>query len=354
MLTHVVPKPDLPAGDLPASDVAGAEAPESQPREQTHTDGILVVGRELHLRPRESMREIALRPLIDLVQQTTLWAQRTGNVEERIGDFRFLVLEFKRPDDLLTYVQIWSEPTRELTMEVGPARRSDPACLADRIAQPLLGRGFEIGGRADNFHKTLPVPKPDDPPRIANELLSILIDALGYDGRADLAYKMAQGTSLEAGHVISGITRPALQALLRVWGLEATTVPDDPTVLDAQSHGFRFRLHLCMPKAPGKDVYWEVHCRARFAFPRDRVTELLANVNERTWLLKACALGTPTQGEAPVALSYGFNLAGGVTHDHLRNQLFEWLENVRHIRMEWSRPAATPANPEATPAASVH
>jgi hypothetical protein len=109
-----------------------------------------------------------------------------------------------------------------------------------------------------------------------------------------------------------------------------------------------------MPKANEKEVYWEVHCRARFLFPRERITERLADVNDRPWLLKASLLGAPTGGEAPVALSYGFNLVGGVTHDHLKNQLFEWLEGVRHIRTEWSRPATTSANAEATPAGSVH
>jgi hypothetical protein len=239
---------------------------------------------------------------------------------------------------------------------IGPGKRRgpDPPAFADRIALPLSGRGFEIGGNADNFCKILPAPGPEDQARIANELLSILIDVLGYDGRMDLAYKMVQGTHLKAGHVITGINLSALRTLLRVWGLETTTVPEDPTVLDARSPGFKFRLHLCMPKANEKSVYWEVHCRATFAFPRERVADLLADVNERPWLLKAAALGAPTQGETPVALSYGFNLAGGVTHEHLRNQLFEWLETVRRIRTEWSRPVEIPANPETTPAASVH
>jgi hypothetical protein len=356
MLTHIVPKPDLPAGDVAASEAASSETPESPPREQTGADGLLVVGRKLLLHPKESARQIALRPLIDLVRQTTLWAQRSGDLEERMGDFRFLVLEFTRPDDLLTFVQIWSEPTREPVMEVGPGRRSDPRlqAFADRIAQPLAGRGFEIGGNADNFHKILPVPKPEDQVRIANELLGTLIDVLDYDGRTDLAYKIGQGTFLKPGHVITGISRSHLQALLRIWGLETMTVADDPTVLEARSHGFVFRLHLCMPKANEKSVYWEVHCRARFMFAHERVTELLADVNDRPWLLKASLLGPPTRGEAPVALSYGFNLAGGVTHDHLKSQLFEWLEAVRRIRTEWSRPAAASANAEATPAASVH
>jgi hypothetical protein len=240
-------------------------------------------------------------------------------------------------------------------MEVGPGKRSDPViqAFADRIAKPLAGRGFEIGGNADNFHKTLPVPGPDDQVRIAKELLSILIDVLDYDGRIDLAYKIGQGSFLKPGHVITGMSQSHLQALLRIWGLETMTVADDPTVLEARSHGFGFRLHLCMPKANEKNVYWEVHCRTHFPFPRERVTDLLADVNDRPWLLKASPLGAPSDGEIRVALSYGFNLAGGVTHDHLKSQLFEWLEAVRRTRVEWSRPVASPANTEATPA-SVH
>jgi len=85
-------------------------------------------------------------------------------------------------------------------------------------------------------------------------------------------YRMRQGTFLGAAHVIHGITRPALQTFLRVWGLETTAPADDDAVLLARSHGINFRIHLMVPQESAPDVYWEVHCRAQFPIPRERVT----------------------------------------------------------------------------------
>ena len=76
--------------------------------------------------------------------------------------------------------------------------------------------------------------------------------------------------------------------------------------------------------APG--VYWEVHCRAEFAIPRERVADLFAEVNGKAWLVKACEFPVSEKGNGCVAFCYGINLAGGVTPNHLKSQIFEWLE----------------------------
>jgi hypothetical protein len=80
--------------------------------------------------------------------------------------------------DLLTamgvdaFVQIWSEPFCELIVEVGPGHREDEArqSFANEISDLMMDRGFAIGGKADNFEKTLPVPSAADAPRVAREL----------------------------------------------------------------------------------------------------------------------------------------------------------------------------------------
>ena len=45
-----------------------------------------------------TLQSIALNPLIELVRQTTKWAEDRTTLEERLGDFRFLILEFSRSD----------------------------------------------------------------------------------------------------------------------------------------------------------------------------------------------------------------------------------------------------------------
>src|SRR3974390_3316675 len=123
---------------------ASNDSLESEPREKTGANGTLIVGREFPAHSKDSVRELVLQPLMDVVGQTTLWARCAGNLEERMGDFRFLILEFKHPDDVLTFVQIWSEPTGELTMEVGPGKRSEwrLQAFADGPSHSLAKQGL--------------------------------------------------------------------------------------------------------------------------------------------------------------------------------------------------------------------
>jgi hypothetical protein len=125
-------------------------------------------------------------------------------------------------------------------------------------------------------------------------------------------------------------------------------------MLLARSHGINFRIHLLVPEESAPDVYWEVHCRAQFTIPRERVADLLAEVNGKGWLVKACESAVSEKATAGVWLSYAFNLSGGVTPNHLKNQIFEWLENVRWLWFEWRRPVAPRTEVEDRATETVH
>jgi hypothetical protein len=325
------------------------------PREETGREGVLIVGQPSNQRPEATVRAIALDSLTDLVRQTTEWGEDRLDVEARVGDFRFLVLDFRRDDGLLLYVQIWSSPARETVLEVGADKLDERrGAFIESVSDAFRGRGFDIESNASNFRKFLPIPRSIDPARIGREMLGLLTEVLGYDGSAPLVYRMRQGTFLGAAHVIHGITRPAMQTFLRVWGLETTAPADDDAVLLARSHGVNFRIHLMVPQESAPDVYWEIHCRAQFAIPRERVAGLLAEVNGKGWLVKACESPVSEKGTRGVWLSYAFNLTGGVTPNHLKNQIFEWLENVRWLWFEWRRPVAPRTEAEQHAVETVH
>ena len=83
------------------------------------------------------------------------------------------------------------------------------------------------------------------------------------------------------------------------------------------------------PLKKSPERYWELHCHTSFPVSRGKLNEILADINGKTWLLKAWA-GADDSGTTPhIGIAYGFNLAGGVTLDHLKCQLFEWLGNVQ-------------------------
>jgi hypothetical protein len=325
------------------------------PREESGRDGVLIVGQPSKHRREATLRAIALEPLAGLVRQATQWGEDRVDLEARVGDYRFLVLDFRRDDGLLLYVQIWSTPVQEMVLEVGADKLNELRdAFIEGAGEPLRSRGFEIGGNAGNFSKRLPVSRSNDPARIGREMLGLLTEVLGYDGCAALSYRMRQGTYLGADHVIHSITRPALQTFFRVWGLETTAPSDDDATLLARSHGINFRAHLISAQESAPDVYWEVHCRAQFSIPRERVADLLSEVNGKAWLVKAWESPLAEKGTGSVWFSYGFNLAGGVTPSHLKSQIFEWLENVRRLWSEWGRPVAPRTETEDRAAGTVH
>ena len=77
-------------------------------------------------------------------------------------------------------------------------------------------------------------------------------------------------------------------------------------------------------------------------------------MNGKAWLVKGCESGVSEKGTVGVWLSYAFNLSGGVTPNHLKDQIFGWLENVRWLWFEWRRPVAPRGEAEDRAAATVH
>jgi hypothetical protein len=353
LTTDIVESEESAAADEVACEIVNGQP--FSPREETGREGVLIVGQPKRRRPEATLRAIALDSLTEFVRQTTEWGEDRLDLEARVGDFRFLVLDLRRDDGLLLYVQIWSSPARETVLEVGADKLDERrGAFIESISEALRSRGFDIESNAGNFRKFLPVPRSKDPARIGREMLGLLTEVLRYDGKAPLVYRMRQGTFLGADHVIHGITRPALQTFLRVWGLETTAPADDDAMLVARSHGINFRIHLMVPQESAPDVYREVHCRAEFAIPRERVADLLTEVNGKAWLVKACESAVSEKGTRGVWLSYAFNLSGGVTPNHLKNQIFEWLEKVRWLWCEWRRPVAPRGEAEDRAAATVH
>jgi hypothetical protein len=318
----------------PAASPNEFEAP--APHGKITLEGVLCCGRPL-ARPRPDIMRIALPPLANLVRQVTDWGDAPGSGEEYLGDYRFLVLDFTTPCGVGAFVQIWSEPFCDLIVEVGPGNRDDVTlqAFADGVRAALHDRGFEIGGNADNFKKTLPRAAEADSSRIARELLPILMDILGYDGSVDLAYKFHQGSHGRPAHVITGMGRSALQTYLTAWGLRARPSTDEAHILEVSDLHQRLQLHLFCPHPQRSGDFWEVHCLTVLDLGQEKAVALTQEVNGKPHLMKALLLSDPGEAIQQVRLSLGINLAGGVTLDHVRCQIFEFLDHVRTFRREY-------------------
>ena len=288
--------------------------------------------------------------LADLVRQVITWGMNFDNPDARIGDFRFLVVEFTDAAEICRYAQIWSEPRGDITVEVGPGDRDDERLQAEAeaIRPAMAARGFATGGGARNFRKFLSGGPRTESEAVATELLGLLTQVLGYDGTSDLSYRLHQGSHLCADHVVYGINRSQLVDWLLAWGLRPEPISDIPTLIVARDRDLLFRVMLQVPKQGAAAAYWEIHGFVTLTFPAARAASMLADLNAKPNLFKVFAASPPADDEQEVGIAVGINLAGGVTPAHIRSQILEWLDSVRALRQI---PPVPPAQaPQLTPA----
>jgi hypothetical protein len=319
---------------------APAKKMEFEPHEVIDLQGTLACGLSLPRLPQE-LTALCLPALTDLVEQAGVWNIDSTDLEARLGDYRFLVLDFTDAAGICRYAQIWSEPNCELTMEVGPGTREDATmqAVADRMRPALIGRGFEIGGNASNFRKRLVAPSSNSATCVANEMLATLTEVLEFNGTVDLTYRLHQDTHLTAAHVIGGINRSQLFDWLKVWNLNPRRVDGEEDVLEARERDLAFRVLMRVPKVKPNGFFWEIHCYTTFSLPIDAATELLAEFNAKLGLFKVFAVSREDESTRDIGIATGINLAGGVTPAHIRSQIMEWLDLAQKLRFHRARQA---------------
>ena len=305
-----------------------------EPHSPAKVEGILCCGTSLP-RSRKLILDIALPALSHLLRQATDWGEAPED-EERLGDFRFLILSVETEAAIAAYVQLWSEARANVILEVGPGDRLNPQlqAFADEMRADLHGRGFEIGGNANNFRKELPLQGGKEFERFAREMMAIVVDVLGYDGTVDLGCRFEQSSHLTEGHVLSGVSLHELRFLMEAWGLRPSVRTDAKYVLEGQILYQKFHVQIFCPQGHCKDHFWEVHCVALVTLNPGRAATLIDNVNGRPCLMKAYAVAGATETAQEVRLTRAINLAGGVTPTHLRDEIFEFLALARKLPEE--------------------
>ncbi|MBS0367527.1 MAG: hypothetical protein JSR67_17055 [Proteobacteria bacterium] len=284
----------------------------------------------------KSWFEAPLRPGVrKLVCGTLQWGTEATAPPNYLGDYRFTVLEMQRADGHLVFAQIWSEPDSGLCMEVGPGERSDPALqhIADSMRMALLGRGFAIGGNGHNFRKELALQAATDIDSVTNELCALLTEVLGFDGTQAVRFKFVQDSWLSAAHVVRLMTPSLMRSVLRSWDLNPREAPDQPASLHCCEGDLHFRVQLMAEKSPGARQFWEVHFLTEQPVPRDAAQPLIGQVNGSAYLMKACEAQPqhPDPSKTLIRFAVGQDLSGGVTLEHLRSRIREWLHNVRRL-----------------------
>ena len=308
---------------------------EFEPHAAVDLSGTLACGQPAP-RTAGQIASLCVAALEEWARQVTRWTTEPAESDARLGDYRFLVVDYTDADGVCRYVQLWSEPGMPVTMEVGPGERDDVQLqqVADELRAPLAGRGFEIGGGARNFRKFLAPSPPTSPAAIAAEMLGLLTEVLHYDGTADLTYRLCQGCHLSADHVVYGMSRSQLADWMAAWGLRPHCDADLPTLIVGRDRDQTFRVLLRVAKQNQERLYWEIHAVVTLPFPNDVAAVMLEELNAQPNLYKVFAAGPPGETTRPIGIAVGINLAGGVTPAHIRSQLLEWLDAVRQIRQQ--------------------
>jgi len=248
------------------------------------------------------------------------WPAELRGEHWQVGDFAFYILEFGAGPGATLYVQVWSEPDESVLVEVSSGIWNPPA--AERIPAPrreaLLNRGFGTGGRAGNFRKLVQLERRTDCRMLARELLGVLTECLGYDGRAPLSFRRHLGSRTRAARVFDSLTFDDLGRLLRASGFTAERVGEDnrrtwrstagfPFIATLQadddeageSDGFALSTYASLP--PGTLGAVEQDLRGRLPFAR---------------------VSIDANGDLSIAqIVY---IGGGVTEGHIRQLLEFW------------------------------
>jgi hypothetical protein len=182
-------------------------------------EGLLLAGGTQCLAP-QAILEQALPALTGHFERVAWWPQADCGTGWRIGDFSFCVLEFPVSDAALLYAQVWSEPGEAVLVEVSSGAWNPPAGdhLSEANRQALLNRGYETGGRAGNYRKLIQLETRADCRKLARELLAVLTECLGYDGRAPLHYELHLGQRTRPAQVFESLTFDDFGRLLRACG----------------------------------------------------------------------------------------------------------------------------------------
>jgi len=232
-----------------------------------------------------------------------------------------------RPDVTL-YLQVWSEAGDPLLFEVSSGHGYAPteAYLSEELRESLLGRGFEVGGPAQNYRKQVVIDGELAIRALAREMLAIAADVLGYDGTSALTFRLHQDSRMDPGRVFRAIQPDDFRRLLERWGIVARFVPTGEPVIQARSPGLAFMVQFHLPCPPPFATFEVVTLTTSIEVAAGQAPRLAHDVNARLMLGKAVPI-SPNE----LTLSLTMVVGGGVAPENLGGQVLGWVEKVREI-----------------------
>ncbi len=283
-------------------------------------EGPLLAGGTQFLAP-QAILEQALPALTEHLERVAWWPQADCGTGWQIGDFSFCVLEFPAADAALLYAQVWSEPGEAVLVEVSSGAWSPPAGdhISEAKREALLNRGFETGGRAGNYRKLIHLETKADCRKLARELLAVLTECLGYDGRSPLNYKLHLGQRTRPARVFESLTFDDFGRLLRTCGFAIEPIDEDSREAYRTTGQPRFVAALkCESDEHAghfSGITLSIFARLAPAVSMAVEQELKGNLSFAQVFI---------DGDGDLCMRQNVFVAGGVTESYLRHMLGFW------------------------------
>lgn len=298
-------------------------------------EGVLIA-RTDRARTRTVLWTLAGDEITTHLERVCTWRADHRDTEWHAGDYSFCVLEFANGAGASLFLQFWSEPDeRAVAFEVcsGACNEAAARHIGKKRQDDLRDRGFETGGDAGNFCKSVCADSPAAIRSLAREAVGILCRVLGYDGTVDLKYHLHLGTRLETQAVHTGLNCEDLAKLLRGWGCRVDPRINDetgqpmPNTLMCRYGGYAFHAWLSRGMSRHESQYGVV-CFRRYLSDKSLPLAQLANHINASLLGMQASLDQ----DGDMLLDQVMVIDGGVTSNNLYAQLLLWHVNLESVR----------------------
>jgi hypothetical protein len=173
-----------------------------------------------------------LKPLSRLVWDACDWKWEDYGERWKPGDFNFLVVESTFSSDAILYAQLWSEPLEPVLFEVcsGEMNPGAKRYLAEAKAK-LLAMGFAEPEGEGNFRKEIGIWSPADAEVVAAEMLRVVSEVFGYEGRTPLTARLVRNERARRAVVHDSFTPEDVKKILDGAGFKTTMAKETPPMI---------------------------------------------------------------------------------------------------------------------------
>ena len=328
------------AGVPEASVSTALASPEGEPRGQkpsepvqrpSHVSGALFEGRERAV-AASTLSESCLDTVAGHLARLSDWC----GADWKVGDFNQygVATRFDGGFDLI--LTLSSEPQEEVHWRIATG---DPGTALDRARRDrLAGFGFAAGAEIGRWERDLRIATPRDASAAAKELLALLTEIFGYDGRTPLTFTLAHGQRAEPGLLYRALGPEDLRKLLHNWGYRAevgATVGGNPVVRSGAG-GFKFHILFAWPSKEGR-LYGCLNFVTVF-IGRPNLSLSVVNEISRTSRFGRLYLDE----ENDLILERDIALTGGISAGHLQECLLDWTCMMDSITKKLDRMVVPP------------